>query len=141
MTAHYLTVSPPDEADAVRRADRNLEGSGELGREVLDALEDPDVREAVHILMHGLAQGHSVRVQVRPDDDYSPQEAADALGVSRKLVNKLVETGQVKSYQLPGSSHTKIFASEVDRLLAERERMRVGVDEIVDGLVDGGAEY
>lgn len=141
MAVHYVTVSPPASPGAIERADRELEDSAELGEETLAALEDPAVREAVHVMLHGLAAGRSVRVQVHPDEDYSPQDAADALGISRKLVNKLIESGDLKSYRLPGSRYTKVFASEVDRLLEEREQMRSGIDDIVDGLVAGGAEY
>ena len=141
MTTNYLTVAPPEESDAMRRADRLIEETDTLGQEVLEAFEDPRLREAIHVLVHGLASGRSVRIEIRPDNDYSPQAAADALGISRKLVNKLIETGEVKSYRLPGSSYVKVPVSEVDRLLEERELMRSGIDSTVDELLDAGAEY
>lgn len=141
MIANYLAVAPPEEPDAMRRADRMIEETDALGREVLEAFEDPRLREAIHVLVHGLAAGRTVRIEISPDNDYSPQTAADALGISRKLVNKLIETGEVKSYRLPGSSHVKVPVSEVERLLEERELMRSGIDSAVDQLLDAGAEY
>ena len=110
------------------------------------ALSMPEVREPLHRLLHELAGGREADVREsaevdRPQADYSPQAAAERLGVSRKLVNKLIDTGQLEHYRLPGSSHKKIPAGEVARLLAERDAMRNGIDRIVDDLVDGGGEY
>lgn len=134
-------ITPPGDRAALRDADQALEGAGTLGEDVLGIFDIPELREAVHAIVHALTEGQSVQVVTRPADDYTPQTAADVLGVSRKLVNKLIATGELRSYTLPGSRYTKIPVAEVDRLVAERERMRAGVDEIIDGLVEGGGEY
>lgn len=142
MGAGSAKVSPRDESrQLLRDADEAVEARRDQDPSVLAALALPEVREAVHLMFHSLAEGRAVRVQVDDAADYSPQKAADALGVSRKLVNKLIATGELQAFTLPGSSHKKIPASEVARLRAEREAMRAGIDRIVDGLVDAGAEY
>lgn len=109
------------------------------------ALSLPQVREPLHRLLHKLAGDRKAPVRDdaevdHPHEDYSPQAAAEQLGVSRKLVNKLIDTGQLEHYRLPGSSHKKIPAGEVARLLAEREAMRHGIDRIVDDLADDGGD-
>lgn len=141
MSTNYVVVSPPADRDAVRSADAAFDDDGALSADVLAALSSPGIRSAVHLLLHGLASGRSVRVMLSPERDYSPQEAADALGISRKLVSRLIEDGDVASYTLPGSRHAKVPSSEIDRLLNERARMEAGIDNVVDALIDGGAEY
>lgn len=135
-----VTVPPPDEfRQLLSDADRAIERQRGQDRSVQQALALPELREAVHLLLHGLAHGKTVRVEVQPDD-YTPQQAASALGISRKLINKLIDTGELRHYTLPGSRHKKIYAEEIDRLRAERDTMRAGMDRIVDDLLDGGAE-
>lgn len=142
MSAGSAKVSPRDTSrQLLRDADEAVEARRDQDPAVLAALALPEVREAVHLLFHGLAEGRAVRVEVEDATDYSPQKAADALGVSRKLVNKLIATGELQAFTLPGSRHKKIPASEVARLRAERAAMRADVEKIVDDLVDAGAEY
>lgn len=142
MSAGSAKVSPRDESrQLLRDADEAVEARRDQDPAVLAALALPEVREAVHLLFHGLAEGRAVRVEVEDATDHSPQKAADALGVSRKLVNKLIATGELQAFTLPGSTHKKIPASEVARLRAERAAMRADVEKIVDDLVDAGAEY
>lgn len=142
MSADSAKVSPRDTSrQLLRDADEAVEARRDQDPAVLAALALPEVREAVHLLFHGLAEGRAVRVEVEDATDYSPQKAADALGVSRKLVNKLIATGELQAFTLPGSTHKKIPASEVARLRAERAAMRADVEKIVDDLVDAGAEY
>lgn len=135
-------VSPRDESrKLLRDADEAVEARRDRDPSVLAALALPEVREAVHLMFQSLAEGRAGRVEVDDAADYSPQKAADALGVSRKLVNKLIATGELQAFTLPGSPHKKIPASEVARLRAEREAMRAGIHRIVDDLMDAGAEY
>ncbi len=142
MGAGSAKVSPRDTSrQLLRDADEAVEARRDQDPAVLAALALPEVREAVHLLFHGLAEGRAVRVEVEDATDYSPQKAADGLGVSRKLVNKLIATGELQAFTLPGSTHKKIPASEVARLRAERAAIRADVEEIVDDLVDAGAEY
>jgi excisionase family DNA binding protein len=142
MSAGSAKVSPRDASrQLLRDADEAVEARRDQDPAVLAALALPEVREALHLLFHGLAEGRAVRVEVEDATDYSPQKAADALGVSRKLVNKLIATGELQAFTLPGSTHKKIPASEVARLRAEHAAMRADVEKIVDDLVDAGAEY
>lgn len=156
MSNEFATAIPQKEARSLfRDADEVLERHAldpETASEtlalpaVIAALSRPEAYELVRLLVHGLADGRPVCIEVGSPTrgeagDYSPQVAADALGVSRKLVNKLIESGKVRYYTLPGSKYKRIPASEVERLIRERIAMRDGIDQIVDDLVDADAEY
>jgi len=156
MSNEFATALPhKEERELFRDADEVLERhtlDPEAASEalalpsVIAALSRPEAYELVHLLVHGLADGRPVRIEVGSPTrgeagDYSPQAAADALAISRKLVNKLIESGEVRCYTLPGSKYKRIPASEVERLIRERDAMRDGIDQVVDDLVDAGAEY
>ena len=135
-----------DTQQLFERADVALEQRRLDDASLQRALSLPEVREPLRRLLHELARGREVHVRDgaevdRPKEDYSPQAAAERLGVSRKLINKLIDTGQLEHYRLPGRSHKKIPAGEIVRLLTEREAMRSGIERIVDDLVEGGGEY
>lgn len=105
------------------RADKALEQK-DAAEEFLDALrealEDETVRDHIHELIHPLARGHEISVTVRAED-LTTTEAAERLGVSRKILTKMMEAGELRSYQLPQSSHRRIPAAEVMRVLQERD--------------------
>ena len=105
------------------RADEELE-QGQIAEEFLDALsealEDDTVRNRLHDLIHSLAHGHDVAITVM-DEDLTTTQAAERLGVSRKILSKMIEAGELKSYQLPQSTHRRIPAGEVMRVLRERD--------------------
>ena len=150
MPDESATVLPQEGSRRLLRdADEALEQHQEDHPAVLEALSLPEVHELLHMLVHGLADGRPIRIEIGASTlgaggsigDYSPQAAADALGVSRTLVNKLIDTGELHHYTLPGSTHKKIPRAEVERLLRERAAKRTGVDAIIDDLMDAGAEY
>jgi excisionase family DNA binding protein len=131
-------------ADVLADADRAFEdadaSASELADQLAAALGHGRLRADVHAVVHAYAHGAG-RVVVTPvmGEELSPNEAAEALGVSRKLVESLMAEGRLRYRRLPGSSHRKIPASDVAELAAEQRYVREGVDEIVDALAD--AEY
>ena len=139
--------TPP--LEALRDLDRLLEELGttelldgaELARlrdDMTRVLEHGETRSAIHAVLHALARGHQVHVTAT-EKDLSPAQAAERLGISRKLVNKMLDAGQMDFYRLPQSSHKRIPASEVLRVLHERERTRTGVNAIMDAVAE--ADY
>jgi len=110
------------------RADEALEGlagSSEMNTEqlgeLMSAIQQVDsLRDRVHELVHALAQGYEVTVTVK-DKYLTPTQAAKQLGCSRKLINKMIEAGTLAAYRLPESRHQRISASDVLRILQERD--------------------
>jgi excisionase family DNA binding protein len=109
-----------------------------LGGDIARVLEHGETRSAIHSLLHALARGHRVHVTTT-ESDLTPAQAADRLGISRKLVNKMLDAGQLSFHRLPQSRHKRIPASEVLRVLQEREATRAGIDAIMDATAE--AEY
>lgn len=109
--------------DSLLRADEALE-RGEVGERFLEALgealEDEAVRARVHELVHSLAHGRDVALTVM-DEGLTTTQAAERLGVSRKILTKMIEAGEVRSYRLPQSTHRRIPAGEVMRVLQQRD--------------------
>lgn len=107
---------------ALKRADRALASDDRetFAAALSQAVDLDDVREPLHKLLHGLAAGREVAV-TDSEEDLSPSQAADRLGVSRKLVNKMLDAGQMAYRTKPQSTHKVIPASEVLRVLEERE--------------------
>ena len=64
--------------------------------------------------VHAPAQGHGPRLAV------SVVEAAHALGVSRRHVYTLLETGELKSFT--SRRRRLVRVSELERYISERER-------------------
>ena len=82
------------------------------------ALGDEVVLETVHSLVRGLAQGRRVQVTVT-GDLLSPTEAAARIGVSRTLVRKMMDRGDLPFVTKPASDHRLIAADDVARLEAQ----------------------
>ncbi len=120
--------------------DGRLDGAARrrLESAMMAALDHGETRSVIHELLHSLARGRDVAV-TSSDEDLSPTQAAERLGISRKLVNKMLEAGDMRFHRLPQSRHKRIPASEVIRVLRERERVSAGIDAIMDAVAD--AEY
>jgi excisionase family DNA binding protein len=125
-----------EELEASERVDRA--DLARLRDDITRVLEHGETRAAIHSVLHALARGRQVHV-TSTDEDLTPAQAAERLGISRKLVNKMLDAGQMDFYRLPQSSHKRIPASEVIRVLHERKRTRAGVDAIMDAAAE--AEY
>lgn len=127
--------------DLVDRADEALESetdAEDLAAALAQVLTITELRQDVHDVIHAHARGRQVVVQTT-DDEVSPNRAAEMLGVSRKLVEKLMDNGRLPYTTKPLSTHRLIRTEDVKRVRREQEARRAGVDEIIDALSD--AEY
>lgn len=127
--------------DLIDRADEALESetdAEDLAAALAQVLTITELRQDVHDVIHAHARGRQVVVQTT-DDEVSPNRAAEMLGVSRKLVEKLMDNGRLPYTTKPLSSHRLIRTEDVKRVRREQEARRTGVDEIIDALSD--AEY
>lgn len=124
MAAHAIcvTLDPIDPAvrsDAKSLADR--------------LVGDTPVEAAVRAMLDDVAHGARV-VVLRAEDEVTPAQAADILGVTRQFVDRLCEDGVLVFRRLPGSRHRRIRVQDVVDVAAERERRRAGVDAIRSAL-------
>jgi excisionase family DNA binding protein len=127
--------------DLIDRADEALESetdAEDLAAALAQVLTITELRQDVHDVIHAHARGRQVVVQTT-DDEVSPNRAAEMLGVSRKLVEKLMDNGRLPYTTKPLSTHRLIRTEDVKRVRREQEARRTGVDEIIDALSD--AEY
>lgn len=108
-------VDPAVRSDAKNLADR-LRG-------------DSPVEAAVRAMLDDVARGSRV-VVLRAEDEVTPAEAADILGVSRQFVDRLCADGVLAFRRLPGSRHRRIRVQDVVAVAAEREHLRAGGDAI-----------
>jgi excisionase family DNA binding protein len=140
VTTEYVELTAGTSTEAFEDLDAVLESDAFSDAELAALIGRHEVRGAIHTLVHELAAGNALYL-LRRDAELTPNQAAEILGVSRTLVNKLIEAGELRAYPLPGSKHKKIPAAEVARLAAERKQMREGIDDIIDVLEDSGGEY
>lgn len=120
--ARTTTLDPADpavRADAKNLADR-LGGS-------------TPVEAAVRAMLDDVAQGARV-VVLRADDEVTPAQAADILGVTRQFVDRLCEDGVLTFRRLPDSRHRRILLHDVIDLATQREQRRAGADAIRSAL-------
>ncbi len=91
--------------------------------------DDSPVEAAVRAMLVDVANGTRV-VVLRAEDEVTPAQAADILGVTRQFVDRLCEDGVLAFRRLPGSRHRRIRVQDVMDVAAERERRRAGGDAI-----------
>lgn len=119
MTTHPLATLDPGEpgvrSDAKILADR-LSG-------------DTPVEIAVRAILDDVAHGARV-VVLRAEDEVTPAQAADLLGVTRQFVDRLCADGVLAFRRLPGSRHRRIRVQDAIDIAAEREQRRAGGDAI-----------
>ncbi len=120
MAAHTLstTLDPVDPAvrsDAKSLADR--------------LVGDTPVEAAVRAMLDDVAHGARI-VVLRAEDEVTPAEAADILGVTRQFVDRLCEDGVLAFRRLPGSRHRRIRVQDVVDVAAEREQRRAAAEAI-----------
>ncbi len=74
---------------------------------------------------------HGARIVVlRAEDEVTPAEAAELLGVTRQFVDRLCEDGVLPFRRLPGSRHRRIRVQDVLDVATEREQRRAGGDAL-----------
>ena len=115
LTTTLDPVDPTVRSDAKNLADR-LSG-------------DTPVEAAVRAMLDDVAHGARV-VVLRAEDEVTPAEAADLLGVTRQFVDRLCEDGVLAFRRLPGSRHRRIRVQDVVDVAAEREHRHTGGDAI-----------
>ena len=115
MTTHPLTTLDP--ADATVRSD---------AKHLADRLSGhTPVEAAVRAMLDDVAHGTRV-VVLRAEDEVTPAQAADILGVTRQFVDRLCADGALAFRRLPGSRHRRIRVQDAIDIAAERERLRKG---------------
>ena len=95
-------------------------------------------QQAIHALIEGKADDERVEVSVAllralvgQDEDesaqtlLSTQQVADALGVSRPFVVKLIDGGQLPAQRV--GTHRRVRADDLERWKAENRRQRLEV--------------
>jgi excisionase family DNA binding protein len=97
---------------------------------------DSPLERALRSVLDDLAHG-SRMVVLRAEDEVTPAEAADILGVTRQFVDRLCEDGVLAFRRLPGSRHRRIRVQDVVDVGEEREQRRAGSEALrtaVEGL-------
>ena len=112
--ARTTTLDPGN--PAVRSAAKDL--AAHLGG-------DSPVEAAVRAMLDDIAHGTRV-VIVRTDDEVTPAQAADILGVTRQFVDRLCDDGILTFRRLPGSRHRRIKVQDVIEVAADRDERRAG---------------
>ncbi len=84
-----------------------------------------------------IAAGHNVTV-LRSDEVLTTAEAAEALGVSRQYLVRLVDDGVIPSDRLAGSQHRRLLLADVLAFQADRDRRRAGVAAFRDAVAAAG---
>nr|WP_300148939.1 helix-turn-helix domain-containing protein [Propionicimonas sp.] len=126
MAAHSIatTLDPVD--PTIRTA----------ARELADRLEDDsEVGRVVRSMLTDVAHGAKVIV-LRSEDEVTPAQAAEMLGVTRQFVDRLCEDEVLPFRRLPGSRHRRIRVQDVVDVAAEREQRRAGGDALRAALAD-----
>lgn len=126
MAAHSIatTLDPGD--PTVRTA----------ARELADRLEDDsEVGRVVRSMLTDVAHGTKV-VVLRSEDEVTPAQAAEMLGVTRQFVDRLCEDEVLPFRRLPGSRHRRIRVQDVVDVAAEREQRRTGGDALRAAIAD-----
>ena len=88
----------------------------------------PHIAEPIRQLLASMAAGRQVNV-TEALDEFTPNEAADVLGVSRTYVKKLLDAGDLP-YRTVGSHRRIPRADLLAYREAQRVRVRKGLDEI-----------
>ncbi len=94
----------PDSLDEGLR-DRFISSAGDLSTIIATALDAFEEGDEVALL--------------RRTETLSPNQVAALLGVSRKIVRRMIDEQTLRAAQLPGSVHWRVPASEVIRILDE----------------------
>ncbi|MDR3068761.1 MAG: helix-turn-helix domain-containing protein [Cellulomonas sp.] len=86
---------------------------------------DSPAETAVRRMLDDVAHGARV-VVLRAEDEVTPAQAAEILGVTRQFVDRLCEDGVLPFHRLPASRYRRIRVQDVLDVAAEREQLRAG---------------
>ncbi|CCI52329.1 MAG: helix-turn-helix domain-containing protein [Tetrasphaera jenkinsii] len=126
MTAHTLSASLDPGEPGVRSDAKHLADQ---------IVGDSPLESMLRTMLNEVAGG-SHFVVLRADEEITPAQAAEVLGVTRQFVDRLCESGGLPFRRLPGSRHRRIRALDVARLGAERESRRSGAEAIRRALAE-----
>lgn len=129
MASHAFSVVLDPVDPAVRAGAKDL--ARRLG-------VDSPVEAAVRAMLDEVTRGARI-VVLRTEDEVTPAQAAQMLGVTRQFVDRLCATGVLTFRRLPGSSHRRIRVKEVLDVVTERERRRAGGDAVRSAMDELGA--
>jgi excisionase family DNA binding protein len=87
-----------------------------------------------------LASGDEL-VLLRGEDEVSPAEAGELLGISRQFVDRLIDVGRLPARRLPGSRHRRLRVADVVAFAQRRDDRQALIADAVNAAVDGGVEY
>ena len=120
------TLDPvdPNVRAAAKRLAADLDDDSEVGRVVRSMLAD-------------VADGAKV-VVLRTEEEVTPAQAAEMLGVTRQFVDRLCEDEILSFRRLPGSRHRRIRVQDVIEVAAQREQRRVGHEALRTAVEDAG---
>ncbi len=99
--------------------------------------DDSEVGRVVRSLLTDVAGGERV-VVLRAEEEVTPAQAAEMLGVTRQFVDRLCEDEVLRFRRLPGSRHRRIRVKDVIVVASERERRREGHEAVRTAIEDAG---
>lgn len=99
--------------------------------------DDSEVGRVVHSMLTDIADGERV-VVLRSEEEVTPAQAAEMLGVTRQYVDRLCDDGVLAFRRLPGSRHRRIRAQDVIEVDTQRARRRAGREALRTALDDAG---
>lgn len=99
--------------------------------------DDSEVGRVIHSMLTDVAEGERV-VVLRAEDEVTPAQAAEMLGVTRQFVDRLCEDEVLPFRRLPGSRHRRIRVQDVVELANEREQRRAGHEALRAAVEDAG---
>jgi excisionase family DNA binding protein len=77
-------------------------------------------------------------VEPRVDEEVTPARAAELLGVTRQVVDRLCEDGVLPFRRQPGNHHRRIRVRHVAEVASERDRRRAGHAALRTAAEDAG---
>lgn len=114
------TVFHTVEGHALSSADRDR--VAELTREIRDACDLPEaVRDALTNVLGRVSEGHDVAM-LEAAAHLSPNDAARLVGVSRPLLNQILDEGRIAFFETAGG-HRKIKLTAIRAYIEERDEI------------------
>ncbi len=99
--------------------------------------DDSEVGRVVRSLLTDVAGGERV-VVLRAEEEVTPAQAAEMLGVTRQFVDRLCEDEVLPFRRLPGSRHRRIRVQDVIDVATERDGRRAGHEAVRAAIEDAG---
>jgi excisionase family DNA binding protein len=114
MTTSFIEGAEFSATDrrSISAAAARISGDGSIPRAV---------RDIAAAMLERIADGESVAL-VGSDDLLSPNQAAALVGVSRPLLNRLLDDGRIPFFATEGG-HRKIKRSDVDLYVEDRDKI------------------